>query len=113
MSTKCIYYYLTFVLFLLAISAWAWEEPTGFRGIPWGAKLSDVKRQLPELRCDKQCRGYLMVGEIRAFTLIIFDSGGMDAVSFTFPIKHFPLMREIFIERYGSPSLDSHVREKT
>ena len=45
-----------------------------------------------------------MVGEIRAFTLLIFDSGGMDAVSLTFPTKHFPLMREIFIERYGDPS---------
>lgn len=71
--------------------AWAWDEPAGFRGIPWGASSSQVKARIPELRCSQDCGGYLMIGEVRVYTLILFESGGMDAVSLTFPIDSFSL----------------------
>ena len=82
----------------------AWEEPTDFRGIPWGAKPDEVKQKLPALSCKKECHGYLMIGEIRAFTMILFDSGGMDAVSLSFPTERFSTMKDIFMARYGQPN---------
>ena len=32
-------------------AASAWDEPSGFRGVPWGANVETVKEKIPEVSC--------------------------------------------------------------
>jgi hypothetical protein len=95
---------LLVVLMLGRCLAWAWEEPAGFRDIPWGSSPTYVKEKLPDLSCHVYCAAYLMISDIRVGTVIGFDSGGMDLVMLYFSSDSFPQIKGIFLERYGQPT---------
>lgn len=100
---------ILFLLFFSVSLASAWNEPAGFRDIPWGASPDLVRQRIPSLYCAPSthtCSGYVMIGDIRVFTMMQFESGGMDIVALRFPTEHFTTMKSIFIARYGQP----HVR---
>jgi hypothetical protein len=89
----------------------AWDEPDGFRNIPWGSPPSVVAEQLKGVDCyDKTSRGspscstYVTIGDVRTFVYITFETGGMDRVGLTFPSDAFPRMKIIFVDRYGPPT---------
>jgi hypothetical protein len=85
----------------------AWDEPTGFRDIPWGSSQETVRAQLPSLQCNERgCSGNLSIGEVRAYTAIRFSKsdGGMDTVVLLFPSKDFYQMKQAFLARYGEPT---------
>lgn len=97
---------LALALLSLVVSvciAWGWEEPAGFRDIPWGASPAQVKQKLPGLTCEKDCIGHLRIGDVRVIALIDFDTGGMDLVSISFPSDSFYAIKVAFVERYGQP----------
>ena len=96
---------LTMMFLIGAKVTSGWDEPAGFRDIPWGAPPATVKRALPDFSCSTTCSGHLMIGEIRVFTLIGFETGGMNLVTLLFPANSFNKMKAIFIERYGQPLL--------
>jgi len=83
----------------------AWDEPSGFRDIPWGSPPAVAKEKLPDLSCAGRCSGYLTIGQVRVFTMIEFETGGgMDAVSLSFPSSNFYEIKVAFVERYGEPT---------
>lgn len=55
---------LVIVFSFLAGPAGAWDEPVGFRDIPWGAPPALVKEKLPDLVCGKACFGSLTIGQV-------------------------------------------------
>jgi hypothetical protein len=93
-------------------SAAAWEEPKGFRDIPWGSPPSVVAEQLKgKERFDSvscygitSCNGYVSIADVRTFVHITFDTGGMDHIGMIFPTGGFSKMKLIFIDRYGPPT---------
>jgi hypothetical protein len=84
----------------------AWDEPAGFRDIPWGAPPSLVKEKLPTLRCGQaDCSGRLMIGEVEVHATFEFlTGGGLDSVSLAFPSANFYQIKTAFLERYGEPT---------
>jgi hypothetical protein len=91
----------------------AWDEPTGFRDIPWGTSPAAVKAALPQVTCTyngTSCAGDMILGGWALISVYItFGDHGMDAVSFTFATKHFDTMVGAFVERYGEPTTrESH-----
>ena len=83
----------------------AWDEPSGFRDIPWGSPPAVAKEKLPDLSCAGRCSGHLTIGQVRVFTMIEFETGGgMDAVSLSFPSSNFYEIKVAFVERYGEPT---------
>lgn len=111
---------LLLVLPLISLSpasALAWNEPEGFRDIPWGTpwtvvveKLYDPQGWMHRFSCDTQnhrsCSGQLTIGSARASAMIHFGTGeiGMDEIYLTFPADDFALMKAAFVEKYGDPT---------
>jgi hypothetical protein len=99
---------LLMILCLGAKVVCAWNEPTGFRGIPWGATVAQVQKQLPTLTCDTRdparCRGDLVIAGVSVLTDISFCSTGMHAVSMTFDSGQFFDIKQAFMDRYGKPT---------
>lgn len=96
---------LAIVLALLVEAVGAWDEPGGFRDIPWGSPPSVVKEKLPDLSCGKSCFGSLTIGQVRVFAMIEFETGGgMDFIYLSFPSSNFYQIKVAFVERYGEPT---------
>jgi hypothetical protein len=107
---------LVIASFLLPVfrAAAAWDEPSGFRGIPWGASMEVVQEKSPGLYCIDSarrnrsdagtCAGQLAIGPTTPKVVVRFRSGGMDAVFLSFPTRDFATLRPIFVERYGEPT---------
>src|SRR5215510_8383560 len=103
----------SFALLLSAPIVLAWNEPTGFRDIPWGSQPDVVRQRFPDFTCERDftvtpikshCSGHLIIGAVRVFTVIHFETGGMDTVSLLFTSEQFTQMKVTFIERYGQPT---------
>jgi hypothetical protein len=100
---------LTLVLWVVAEPVDAWDEPGGFRDVPWGSPLALVQEKLPELRCAggdvyADCTGTLIIGDVRVFTKIEFQAGRMDYVYLSFPPADFYAIEVAFVGRYGEPT---------
>jgi hypothetical protein len=101
---------LLFLGIFPASSVLAWNEPTGFRDIPWGTKPEVVRQRFPDFTCKRGekviiqnvCLGKLMIGDIHVSTLLGFDTGGLDLVQLFFDSKDYPAMKETFLARYGA-----------
>src|SRR5712691_12794586 len=96
------------ILCLSGHAVQAWNEPAGFRDIPWGASVAQVQHHLPMFTMNHydmppSCAGDLSIGDIPVFASITFGPKGMDAVNFLFRAQHFVAMKETFIARYGAP----------
>jgi hypothetical protein len=121
---------LTLVVLLLALvtscdspgrtNAPAWNEPDGFRGVPWGASREELRVHLQEAGVDVTCGGkvpdgcasqHLIIGPVHTGAYYAFapDADKFEQVTLIFdPIK-YEALRAIFEERYGKPS---EVREE-
>ncbi len=105
---------LTIVLVAMPAIAEAWNEPDGFRGLPWGTRESRIRLESGWAGCDdlrdrsmadRVCvvRSELGPAEIRAF-LFLRQAEGLQSVFFTFDPTHYDAVRAIFLERYGEPT---------
>jgi hypothetical protein len=95
------------ILLILAFSspALAWNEPSGFRDVPWGASIETVKEKIPELTClEASCSGTLPVGPTKPYANVMFRNGGLDNIVLIFPAVDFFALEPIFVERYGQPT---------
>jgi hypothetical protein len=94
---------------VLSAPALAWDEPSDFRGVPWGASVETVKEKIPEMSCYESvaCSGDLWVGTVKTYTRLLLRDGGLDAVIVAFPASDFATIKPIFIERYGQPTSTS------
>jgi hypothetical protein len=96
------------LVLLFGSSANAWNEPEGFRDIPWGSSPAFVKERLPGLSCGSsgRCLVTLQIGEVQSSVMFGFEAvdGGMDSVYLRFPSGSFYQMKVTFTERYGEPT---------
>jgi hypothetical protein len=82
-----------------------WNEPIGFRDIPFGMSLVAVQALQTQLHCEKtSCSGQSQVGAVGVSILMDFLNDALDAVTLSFDSQSFPTMKATFLERYGSPT---------
>jgi hypothetical protein len=94
-------------------STLAFNEPDGFRGIPWGASEEAVRAQMPGLCLpsvggdffgEVLCSRSFTIGNVPVDELLSLRSGGFVGVSFSFDPKYFILIEAAFKDRYGNPT---------
>ena len=108
------------LLVALVTPALAWDEPDGFRGVPWGASREELRVHLQRTGVSVTCGGkvlgctgpQLSIGpaSVRAYYLFAPDADKFEVVLLTFAPAHYAALRTIFEERYGAPS---RVHEQT
>jgi hypothetical protein len=101
----------TFALLLAVGLAIGWDEPSGFRDIPWGSPPAVVKEKLPDLSCgyrNQRCVGDLLIGIVHTQATFLFEptemNPGLDMVTLYFPSEDFIRMKVAFVEKYGEPT---------
>jgi hypothetical protein len=94
-----------------------WNEPTEFRGLPWGAPVAEMKKKFNGVYCkeheenvtgDAICKAEFTVGEIPVTGYFNFRKG-FTRVVLQYNPKDFSRMMAIFQEKYG---LESKKEEK-
>jgi hypothetical protein len=95
--------------------AFAWDEPDGFRGVPWGASREELQVHLQRAGDTVTCSGTGMVGctsrglkigpaVVNAAYFFAPDADKFEVVYLSFGPTHYKALRAIFEERYGTPS---------
>jgi hypothetical protein len=86
-----------------------WNEPTEFRGLPWGAPVAEMKKKFNGAHCkeheeningDAICKAEFTVGEIPVTGYFYFRKG-FTRVVLQYNPKDFGRMMAIFQEKYG------------
>lgn len=111
---------ITIIIAVLAAGpAFAFDEPDGFRGVPWGASENDLRQKLGGGRNVSSCHDYgperswlghrfclgsLQLADVTATVTYGFRSDRFTRALLRFPSKDFERMVSIFIERYGEPT---------
>jgi hypothetical protein len=95
-------------------SSLAFNEPDGFRGIPWKSSEAHVNAKWPGLSCypssappsDRTCNSDMpiTIGNIPVQPFLGFRSNEFSYVLFSFDEAKFRMMERIFTERYGPPT---------
>jgi hypothetical protein len=105
----------TFVISAVASSAFAFNEPDGFRGLPWGSTEGQMRKGMSTAVCkdyprpdrwegDRFCVVELKIGDIPIDTLYAFRGNKFVRVTMEFPSRDFDRLVAIFQERYGVPT---------
>jgi hypothetical protein len=91
---------------------YAWDEPKGYQGVPWGTSRATAEKQLgitcPPMR--DACFGLVYIrtakGLVKTNSLLTFEPGvgGLVQYSLAFASKEFELVRAAFLEIYGEPT---------
>ena len=111
MESKC----AMLIVLLSATWVYAWNEPTGFGGVPWGATPEVIKKVIPNIRCSPatkdsyaSCTGKLTIEEVETEVNMTLPTGmgGMHSVLLRFASTNYERMKDIFIRRYGQPTID-------
>jgi hypothetical protein len=104
------------VLFLLLMEVgcvFAFNEPEGFRGVPWGTTEEQMRSSVSiERACadysvasrylgDRFCPALLPIGDINVRAIYSFRANRLTRVSLHFASKDFERLAAIFLERYG------------
>lgn len=113
---------LGFVL-LFSLPALAWNEPEGFRGVPWESSEQVVKEKFggpcvdleksQTILGERACSTIVTVGDVETKALFSFRTNKLIGVVLTFDENKFHLMRGTFVERYGKPSSSREVQAQT
>lgn len=91
----------------------AFQEPTGVAGVPWGASEQDLQRKLFVKRCvdfdhvvlpSRYCTGWFTFGDTQVHGTFRFRNGGLVSVNLEFPPYQFKDVKRSFIEEYGLPT---------
>lgn len=111
----------TAILFLIGLIilppgvANAWNEPDGFRGIPFGASEQQLLREIPRLFCnenktlsdifpERHCTGTLTIGSVKPFAIFYLRDGRFVKIALSFDAEEFGTMETAFVEKYGRPT---------
>jgi len=111
------------ILAILAISAvasrtLAFNEPDGFRGVPWGATEDQLREKISVGSCsdyprdkhwiaERSCSGGFRLADLYVEPIYSFRGARFVRVTFAFPSSDFDRIAAIFIERYDSPTSDT------
>ena len=90
------------------------NEPTTFRGVPFGSSPAEAKAKVKDLSCSDQkpqagiarskCSGFFGVGDVSVMNLLDFADRKLVSVSLTFPADDFEFMAEVFEKKFGKPT---------
>jgi len=113
-------------------SALAFNEPDGFRGVPWGTSEDALREKLGERSdhgvlwtgCDSYrpeepwmgdrfCSGAFPLGDITVKAVYAFRANRFVRVTLIFPSRDFGRLAAIFVERYGPPTHSTQEPYKT
>lgn len=95
----------------LAQTEWP-QEPSNFRGVPFGATQRDARRALHLSVLD--CSGVrcsdvrFMLGHVVLRNDLFFHDGKFVQAVLNFASSDFDYLREVFIQRYGDPMTTEH-----
>lgn len=108
---------LLFLILLLFISlvspVLAWNEPDGFAGFKWGTPPEPIMKEYvtrPDVKPEdvgtrlKRFRAGYAVGNATLHVNFMFLDGGFAAADFSFELKDERELRQVFLERYGTPT---------
>jgi hypothetical protein len=97
-------------------AGFAFNEPDGFRGVPWGATEEQMRASVSiERACsdydlgvkqlgDRYCPALLSIGNVRVRAIYSFRADRLARVGLHFASNDFDRLAEIFVERYGPPT---------
>jgi hypothetical protein len=98
----------------------AFNEPDGFRGVPWGATEEQMRSSVSiERACsdydvgikplgDRYCPALLSIGNVKVRAIYSFRSDRLVRVGLHFASTDFDRLAENFVERYGAPTHLDH-----
>lgn len=99
-------------LLTFAYEASAWNEPSGFKGVPFGSSEETLKEKIratcsnlskPPLP-ERSCSASLEIGGVAVLATFTLRSGALVGISLKFDSQNFNTIEDIFIERYGTPT---------
>lgn len=93
-------------------TSWAWNEPDGFMGVPWGSSEMVVKEKLGLTCADhsepyftgRACRGSLWIGPVPVTAVLKLHKGRLVSVSLLFLPNQYIDMLLTFAASYGRPT---------
>ena len=101
------------------------QEPTAFRGIPWGSSEKDAKAITnTNFRCfnnqtemsvgtERICNASFMLDPVGMTVLLIFSDGKFVSTVGDFNSDDYTTVRTVFVEKYGPPTTTSNSAVKT
>jgi hypothetical protein len=100
---------VTAMMLAYPVGAWAIKEPTGFRGVPWGATENQLQTALkiapgscmPGDLGTRQCTGDFLLADTPMRVTYVFRGNRFVKVAMTFPAQDFDKIAAVFQERYG------------
>lgn len=97
----------------VAFAAEPWKEPEDFRGLKWGASVSDMKTVFPKASATThqtwgdRVNGFMVhdhyIGKIKTTLILGFLDDKFSHVHIMFESKDYSVLRDAFEERYGAP----------
>src|SRR6267142_713495 len=106
----------------IASKTLAFNEPEGFRGVPWGTTEEELLARLridgAQISCgdyppdghwiaERACNGAFLLDNIRLKATYGFRAGKFTRVFLQFPSNDFNRIAAIFVERYGASTRDT------
>jgi hypothetical protein len=85
------------------------QEPTNFRGVPWGATEKEAKK-IVDLNCvnirqnHRGCVSPFQLNGHEITPVFMFLNGKLGGVSGRFKVEAYPDLRTAFVDKYGAPS---------
>jgi hypothetical protein len=104
-----------FVIGAVAFSAHAFNEPDGFRSVPWGATEEQVRAAVSVMGCndseaavrwsgDRSCYAQMDLAGMPVDMVYTFRGDRFVRVTLLFASRDFERIAAIFRERYGPPT---------
>lgn len=101
---------IVFSALLFVAADWP-QEPTAFRGIPFGTSERDVAStlKLNDYSCldaegQRSCIHHTSIGEVKVMEVYQFDEDQLVQVFLSFKSPQYSLLREEFTKLYGKPA---------
>jgi hypothetical protein len=94
-------------------AASAWNEPDGFRGVPWESSEAAFRERIKVWSCstpsdqrlgERLCIDNFTLGSVPVRGGYYFRADRFVSALLTFSAKDFPAIEGIFLERYGAPT---------
>jgi hypothetical protein len=109
------------LILVLVSGAPAFNEPDGFRGVPWGASQEQVRTTLDFSRQNREdcteitrdCQDLFWLGDIPLRTIYRFRNGRLTGVFLHFKSRESAKLAAILVERYGAATKEKREQFKT
>ncbi len=96
---------IVLVIALMTLTAIA-QEPTAFRGVPWGATQKEAKKLLRFEYCEKTgCLSHFKLGSADIESIMTFDAGDrFVSTTGSFASGDYLTVKQAFTDKYGPPT---------